>query len=365
MEATSFRCPCCGASLVFGAYSQEMHCSSCDNTFPLESIQQAAQIENIHNSTDADMHWDMPAGQEMGPDAQGNLQAFRCETCGAEILADPETAATECVYCGSPTILPGVLEGAYKPDGLIPFQKTKEQAQEAYKNHCKGKKLLPTGFYDDSRLEKITGVYVPFWLFKCETESDMTFNATRTSVTREGQYMVTRTSHYLIHRGGHVNFDQVPVDGSKKMDDTMMESIEPFDAKKVEDFQIAYLSGYQAQRHDVSAQDCAPRANERIRQTVRSLIRDTVVGYHTVTPTKTQVEIQNSSVRQILMPVWLLNTKWKDKMYTFAMNGQTGQFIGDLPTDKGKFWKWLLGLTFGLGIGGCVLLYILMTMGVV
>ena len=364
MEATSYRCPCCGASLTFGADSQEMHCASCDNTFPLESVEQASHL-HVEDTTDAQMHWDMPTADSLSQQDASSLHAFRCSTCGAEILTEKEIAATECVYCGNPTILPGVLEGAYKPDGVIPFQKTKEEAQVAFKNHCKGKKLLPSGFYTDARLEKITGVYVPFWLFSCETESDMTFNATRTSVTREGQYMVTRTSHYLIHRGGHINFDQVPVDGSLKMDDTMMESIEPFDAGKIRDFQIAYLSGYQAQRHDVSAESCAPRVNARIRQSVQSVIRDTVAGYHTVTPAKTQVNLYNTKVKQILMPVWLLNTKWNDQMYTFAMNGQTGRFIGDLPTDKGKFWKWLLGLTFGLGIGGCVLLFVLMTMGVI
>lgn len=364
MEATSYRCPCCGASLIFGADNQEMYCDSCENTFPLESLEQMAQL-NFEETTDENMHWDMPAEDTLSGEEASHLQAFRCSTCGAEILADPEIAATECIYCGNPTILPGVLEGAYKPDGVIPFQKTKEEAQEAFKNHCKGKKLLPTGFYNDARLEKITGVYVPFWLFRCETESDMTFNATRSVTTREGNYMVTRTSHYLIHRGGHMNFDQLPVDGSKKMDDTMMESIEPFDAKKVQDFQIAYLSGYQAQRHDVTAEECAPRANERIRQSVQSVIRNTVTGYHTVTPARTHVNMYNTQVQQILMPVWLLNTRWKDQVYTFAMNGQTGRFIGDLPTDKGKFWKWLLGLTAGIGIGGCVLIYILLSMGVI
>lgn len=363
MEATTFQCPCCGAGLAFDANTQELACASCGNVFPLEGVEQAAQIQ-LEDTTDAQMHWDMPAARAMAAD-EGFLQAYRCETCGAQILTDPETAATECVYCGGATVLPGVLEGAYKPDGVIPFQKTKEEAQQAYKNHCKGKKLLPTGFYSDGRLEKITGVYVPFWLFSCETEADMTFNATRVSVRREGQYEVTRTSHYLVYRGGHMQFDQVPVDGSRKMEDAMMESIEPYDAEKIKDFQVAYLAGYQAQRYDVDAEECKPRANERIRRSVQSVIRDTVMGYHSVTPAKTQIDVQHGRVKQVLMPVWLLNTRWKDQMYTFAMNGQTGTFIGDLPTDKGKFWKWLLGLTFGLGIGGCVVLYILMAMGVI
>lgn len=364
MESTSFLCPCCGAALHFGADSQALQCLSCGNSFLLKNVEEASAIQ-VEDTKDEQMQWDMGPVRDMAAEAEGHLQAYRCETCGAEILADPEIAATECVYCGNPTVMPQVLSGIYRPDGVIPFKRTKEEAQEAFRNHCSGKKLLPTGFYTESRLEKIQGVYVPFWLFECETEADMTFNATRTTTNREGQYMVTRTRHYLLHRGGHVAFEKVPVDGAKNMDDTMMESIEPFDYRMIEDFQIAYLSGFQAQRHDVSAESCQPRANERIRQSVRSLMQGTVMGYHTVVPTKTQINLKNPRVKQVLMPVWLLNTKWKDQMFTFAMNGQTGQFIGDLPTDKGKFWKWLLGISAGIGLGGCALAYILLSMGVI
>lgn len=363
MEALHYRCPCCGSSLTFGAESQQLDCPSCGNSFPLEGLEQAAQI-NVKNTTDADMHWEQAENAGFDNMENQHLRAYRCQSCGAEILADDVTAATECVYCGNPSIMPGVLEGAYRPDGLIPFKKTKEEAQEAFRNHCKGKKLLPNGFFDETRVEKITGVYVPFWLFQCDAEADVTYNAQKISIRREGQYEVTRTSHFLVRRGGHIGFNQVPVDGSSKMDDTMMESIEPFDSEKAGEFQIAYLSGYQAQRHDVDAEKCQPRANERIRESVRSMMAGTVQGYTSFTPANTQIELEHGTVRQILMPVWMLNTRWRDQIYTFAMNGQTGRFIGDLPTDKGKFWKWLLGLFLGIGAGGCLIAWLLFALGV-
>ncbi len=260
--------------------------------------------------------------------------------------------------------MPDVLTGAYRPDGVIPFQKSKEDAQNAFREHCKGKKLLPRGFYDESRLEKITGVYVPFWLFQADAEADCTYNATKVSAHRQGSYEVIKTAHYLVRRGGHVGFKQVPVDGSSKMDDTMMESIEPFDSDAARDFTIAYLSGYQAQRHDVDSEACQPRANERIRQSVKELMQNTVHGYATCTPANTKIQLQHSQVRQVLLPVWMLNTRWRDQIYTFAMNGQTGRFIGDLPTDKGKFWKYLLGIAAGIGLGGFAIAYLLFSMGV-
>lgn len=364
MQATRYSCPCCGASLVFGSSSQQLDCPACGNIYPLETMQQVEEC-TLEDTTDAEMEWQTGGNNELNEEEHRQLRAYHCQSCGAEILADAETAATECVYCGNPTIMPDVLTGVYRPDGVIPFQKSREEAQEAFKNYCKGKKLLPDGFYDEERLEKITGVYVPFWLFSCDAEADMTFNATRVHSSRQGQYQVTRTDHFLLLRGGHVLFNQVPVDGSVKMDDAMMESIEPFNPENAKDFTIAYLSGYQAQRHDVGAEESKPRANARIRQSVDQLMRGTVSGYATAMPAKTRIDLRHGKVRQVLMPVWLLNTKWKDQIYTFAMNGQTGLFVGNLPTDKGKFVKWLVLLFAGIGAVGSGILYLLLNGGAV
>ena len=361
-QSTLYRCPCCGSALTFGGQSQQLDCASCGNSFPLETIQAVAglQVENTEQ-----LEWSSAQEAPFTPQEYGQLKAYHCQSCGAEILTDGTTAATECVYCGNPSVLPEVLTGVYRPDGVIPFQKTKQDAQNAFRDHCKGKKLLPKGFFDENRVEKITGVYVPFWLFRTDAEADCTYNATKVSSHRSGNYMVTNTAHYLLHRGGYVRFNEVPVDGSQKMDDDLMESIEPFSYDATKGFSIAYLSGYQAQRHDVDAQHCQPRANERIQKSVAQLMKGTVGGYASATPANTRIQLLNSQVSQVLMPVWMLNTRWQDHTYTFAMNGQTGRFIGDLPTDKGKFWGWLLGLTAGIGLGGYVILFLLYTLGVI
>ena len=362
--AAHYKCPCCGASLTFGSQSQQLECQSCGNTFPLEALEQVDALAQVENTTDEEMQWQFSSASAFDEEEQSHLRVFRCQNCGSEIVADETTAATECVYCGSPSILPGVLSGAYKPDAVIPFKKSKQEAMAALRNHCKGKKLLPNGFMNENRIEKITGVYEPFWLFQADTDGDCTYDATRVSVHREGQYEVIRTAHFRVHRGGQMSFKQVPVDGSTKMDDTLMESIEPYDNDKAESFTTAYLSGYQAKRHDVEAADCQPRANERIRQSVASVLRNTVMGYSTVTPLNTQVRLNHGQVKQVLMPVWMLNTRWQDKTYTFAMNGQTGRFVGDLPTDMGKFWRYLILIALGIGAGGYALAYLLFSMGV-
>ena len=363
-SAKQYKCPACGSPLTFGSQSQQLDCASCGNTYPLETIEEADAIQQETSTSDPFSWQGNP--QSAFSDSEGSqLRAYRCQACGAEMLVDDTTAATECVYCGNPSVLPDALTGAYRPDSVIPFQKSKADAQAAFRAHCQGKRLLPSDFVDDSRMEKITGVYVPFWLFQADAEADCTYNATKVSMRRQGNYEIINTAHFLVRRGGHVGFKQVPVDGASQFDDTLMESIEPFDSDQAQDFSVAYLSGYQAQRHDVDAEACQPRANERIQKSVRELMDGTVHGYATCTPANTRIQLEHGQVRQVLMPVWMLNTRWREKTYTFAMNGQTGRFIGDLPTDKGKFWRWLLGLAAGIGLGGFGIAYLLFTMGVV
>lgn len=115
-----------------------------------------------------------------------------------------------------------------------------------------------------------------------------------------------------------------------------MESIEPFRFEDAIDFRTAYLSGYLADRYDISLEDSIERANNRIRRSVSDTLRSTVTGYQTLEEEDGKVSLSNRSSSYALYPVWLLNTTWHDKRFTFAMNAQTGLFVGDLPTDNRK-----------------------------
>lgn len=190
-------------------------------------------------------------------------------------------------------------------------------------------------------------MYVPFWLFDADADAHIRYHATRIRTWSDRDYDYTETQHYAVLRSGDLSFTHVPVDGSSRMPDDLMESIEPFDFSSAVDFQTAYLSGYLADRYDVNADDSIGRANERVKKSTESVFASTVVGYHTVVPESTSVRLANGRVRYALYPVWLLNTVWNGKTFSFAMNGQTGKFVGDLPVDKGKKWRWF-GLVSGI-----------------
>lgn len=268
------------------------------------------------------------------------LNTYICQSCGGELMCDANTAATTCPYCDNPVVLSQRVAGALRPDLVIPFQLDKEAAKAALLRHYKGKPLLPKCFKDENRLEKLQGVYVPFWLFDADADADVHFRGTKVRTWMDSNYTYTQTRHYSIHRRGAVAFRGVPVDGSNKMANDLMESIEPYDLSKAVDFETAYLAGFLADKYDVDADTAAPRANERIRTSAVQAMESTVVGYSTLTAQNTNIRLENSHVRYALFPVWMLSTRYRDTDYIFAMNGQTGKMVGNLPCDKGAWWRW-------------------------
>ena len=212
---------------------------------------------------------------------------------------------------------------------------------------------------DQVWIDEIKGVYVPFWLFDTDVDAKVRYKATKIRTWSDSDYNYTQTSYYMVHRGGSVGFEYVPVDGSTKMADDLMESIEPYDFKDAVDFQTAYLAGYLADKYDVNAEESIGHANRRIRQSTEDAFRATVKGYSGVVVENSNVRLENSRVKYALYPVWILNTTWQGKKYRFAMNGQTGKFVGNLPTDKGAYVRWFVGLTVGISVAAFSILSLL------
>ncbi|MBR4881879.1 MAG: hypothetical protein IKU19_08085 [Clostridia bacterium] len=351
-----YKCPCCGGAIEFNATVGQMKCPYCDSEFEMESL--ASYDEELKNQQDDSMSWETGAGDSWQPGEEEGLRVYVCNSCGGEIVGDENMAATLCPFCDNPVVLKGQFAGELRPNLVIPFKLDKKAAKEALKNHYKGKRFLPKVFKDENHIDEIKGVYVPFWLFDTDTAANVRYRATRTRGWSDSRYNYTETSYYAVTRGGTVGFENVPVDGSTKMADDMMESIEPYNMAEGVDFQTAYLAGYLADKYDVTAEASIERANERIKKSTEDALASTVQGYMTVTPEHSSVRFINGRARYALLPVWLLNTTWNGQKYTFAMNGQTGKFAGDLPCDKGMFKKWLFGLSGAIGAGLFILSYL-------
>jgi len=366
MQTVTYKCPCCGAPLAFDGVSRKLSCASCRNEFELENLEAVQQIE-IEDDGFECMDWKMDS---QGYNEVPGSQTYSCQSCGAELVTDETTTATECAYCGSPIILSNVLNDSPSPAYVLPFKVSEEEAKKMFHDYFHGKKLIPNIFEtSQNRISEIRRLYVPYWLFSCRADAHMTYNATRVRSSRQGDYEVTRTSHYLVRRTGTLDFDGIPVDSSEKLDNRITESLEPYDFKEAIPFAPATLSGSMADRPDVDEADCRDRANERLRASTKDVFRSTVIGYHSVVERGCSIRTNNASAVPVLLPVWLIRTEKNEngekKTYTFAINGQTGKLTCDVPFSKSKAAKWFFGMFAGIGAAGYALACVLAMLGVI
>ncbi|MBQ7915256.1 MAG: hypothetical protein IJ315_00530 [Firmicutes bacterium] len=338
MSAMIYKCPHCGSVLEYDAEKYMMTCDHCNSTFtPEEAAQEAKGDETIHQ-----------AGNEQDEQFAEEVTAYQCPSCGAQIMTEPNTAATFCTFCGSPTIIPSKLSGAYRPAQVIPFKISKEQAQEAFAKWCKNGRFTPKDFALPQELEKITGLYVPFWLFDCTVDGGMTANGTRVRTWPMGSYIYTNTKYYNIRRRAVMQYDRVPADGSGNMDDRTMDLLEPYNYNELVQFQMPYLAGFQAEKYDKTPKDVYPRVRERIDQYTLQKMRETIHGYSSVTNTQFQNTYRGNNAVYTLLPVWIHRYRYEGQVYQFAKNGQTGKIVGKPTVDKSKVAAWFAGIGSGI-----------------
>lgn len=356
-DTKEFKCPACGGTLAFDSKSQKMKCEYCDTEVDAEAFK--AYEEEQQNIPEDQMNWESTAGSEWGEEESKGLATYICKSCGGEIIGDESMGSSSCPYCGNSVVVPGKFSGMLKPDIVIPFKLDKKAARAALEKHLTGKKLLPAVFKDRNHIDEVIGVYVPFWLFTADVSADITYKGEKIRRWSTSKYEYTETKFYSIKRSGTIEFENVPVDGSEKMEDDLMESIEPFDIGEAVDFNMAYLAGYVADKYDVDAESSIDRANERIKRSAEDAFLETVSGYDSVYTDNSNIRLNGGKTKYALYPVWILNTTWNGEHYKFAMNGQTGKFVGNLPLDKAAYTKMLItsGTVFAVAAAGLLTLF--------
>lgn len=330
------KCKGCGAKIVFDPKSQKMHCEYCNSKYEITE----ETPEEIKNDSK-------------------DLDVYHCPSCGAQIVSEPNTTSTFCVYCKNTAILKNKLTGEFLPQAIIPFHKTKQEAIDGFVKLRKGKRLVPNEFLDPKNIEEIKGIYIPFWFFDYQIESTMSAKAKTINTLHTQNSTTIVTKEYLANRKGSMIFDNIPVDGSTHFQDNIMRSIEPFNYQGLKKYSSDYLSGFLSELYNVKKEDAFLIANERAKKTTYDLLYNNIKskGYDTVDILDNTYNIVNTNSNYVLLPVWMLNVKYQNNFYTFAMNGQTGEMIGNIPIDKKKSVKYFW-IAFAISLIVCIIIAI-------
>lgn len=337
-----YHCPNCGAALEYSADRHMLHCSHCGTEMTVEAYQ---KYEEQQRNSEADTEnqereeQNAYAGQEQAAKERGqmNMKIYHCSSCGAILETDTTTAATRCAYCGNPTLIEDRIEGRYRPDLIIPFSISKEKAMEAYEQWTGKGPLTPRELRGKTVTDRMTGIYIPFWIYDFHADGRITANATRTRVVPRHNGEDVYTDHFLVVRELGSDFRGIPADGSSKMDDTVMDKLEPFNMQGIKQFAPEYLSGFLAERYDLTDENVVSRAKQRASDYIISMTMSTIAGYNSVVPLDRDVRLTPLGCRYALFPVWMMNCTYRGKPFTFVMNGQTGRIVADRPISGKRF----------------------------
>ncbi len=340
MEVT-YTCPNCGAAMGFDAASGKLHCAYCGQYMNVGEYEEkyGKKTDGGDKAGAQNEAFSGEEGSDSGQTGRGSYNktiTYQCQSCGAQLISDEHTSATICAFCGNPTLVRDRLEGRFEPDTIIPFKIDKDAAKALVRKWMAKGLLTPSMLKKDSVIDEITGVYVPFWLYDYFCDDSMLANATRTRTTSDSKYIYHHTDHYSVTRYTKAEFDRIPADASQRMPDEMMDKLEPFEYGAMVPFSMPYLSGYLSEKFNYTAQELQNRTQTRAKNYIEQMTRETIVGYATVVVIDNQVHCQKAREEYSLLPVWILNYRYRNENHQLFMNGQTGKIVADRPVSNIK-----------------------------
>jgi len=304
-----FKCQNCGGNIVYNPDKGAMVCPHCEG----EETQQKIT----------------------GEDADYNSME-KCLNCGAPLKVGEFTSASQCEFCGHYLIFDERVRGQYQPKRMIPFSISKQKAKDIMQNSFAKKVFAPSDFLAANMLEKMTGEYVPFFLYDMDAQGNLRAEGTRVRTWVSGKTEYTETSFYDVVRDMTASFNEVPVDASNDMPDDTMDLMEPYDYGNLRAFREPDLSGFESEVYNQSATELFPRAQKKAHDDTVTMMKDSIVGYDGVRIISENVNVTKKKDEYALLPVWKYVYSYKNKMYTYFINGQTGKLVGEAPVSVSK-----------------------------
>ena len=324
-----YTCPNCGGKRIYKAGSNELVCESCGtkaliSTITVDEVSGAAQGVKTGSDT-------------MTENEKGT--SIKCPGCGADIQVRTEDAAIKCGFCDNTVIMDSRLQGAFRPTRILPFKISEKAAKDRFISWKNSGPLTPKSF-KEATARKVTGCYVPFWLYDYEVRVSMTALATRTEKTTANNAERTTTEKYEVVRDTLAVYNDMPAVASENYPENSMKILEPFEYKDFQTFASPYLAGFSAEHFTKSADDLRDKVQAEIRADAEEATKATITGYDQVNVSVSNTVFENERVENVLLPVYKLDYDYQGKKYPLFMNGQTGEIQGKLPKSKLKILLW-------------------------
>lgn len=326
-EETDKKCPRCGGVMDFDPATGNLHCPYCDyeENIPVEKDEPGNAEELDFDSAE------FTANKDWGVATKTVL----CKSCGAESIYDALQTSAVCPFCGSNQVMDQNDKDTIAPGGVVPFSITDKEASELFKNWIKRKFFCPKLAKQSANPDKFKGIYLPYWTFDTQTFSTYTgeYGIDHKKKDRNGNTIVETVWHHTNGKYSEFIDDELVI-ATNKQDKSMLKGIEPFDTANNKAYKPEYIAGFVAERYSVGLKDAWKKAETSIRNKLRNHVSDKIRNEHRADRTRNvslTTNFTNKTYKYLLLPIWVSNFKYNDKVYQFMVNGQTGKISGKTP----------------------------------
>ena len=336
------KCPKCDGALEYNPAYDKMECPYCGSEFTTHEAMahqrlqdnavkmtapSAAGYENVQENAGTNY-----ASNDVQPETAGEQQntmecnIYTCTACGAELAVNGVEASTFCAYCGQPTIVFSRVSNELMPKWVIPFRIQKDQAVAGIRERLNKGLFVPKEI-KNFEVEKVRGIYVPYFLF------DLYYYDWQRIRSQVGSGKHKRTITSI--REAECDFKRLSCDASIQLNDESSQRLEPYDMRCIKPFEPGYLSGFYADRYDMTAQQLNGVAIGRAKVLFDLEVQKSVRGSNKrIIENRPRYRVDNAEYA--LLPAWFLTFRYKNEPYTMLVNGQTGKVVGAVPFDKAK-----------------------------
>lgn len=345
IEETDKKCPRCGGVMDFDPATGGLKCPYCDYVQVIqkedEQPETAQELDFSQVENTANCNW----GAEK--------KTVICKACGAESVYDALEISAVCPFCGSNQVMEAADKQTMAPGGVIPFKITDRQASELFKSWIKKKWFCPKMAKESAKAKHFKGVYLPYWTFDANTTSEYRAEYGKERRVKRGDKTETVVDWYPTRGTYRESFDDELVCATTNQNQSMLAGLEPYNTADNKSYKPEYVAGFAAERYAVGVKDGWEMAQNSIRRKLDSHISDVIEVENRADRVRNLqfvTKYRNITYKYLLLPVWISSYKYKDKVYKFMINGQTGKVSGKIPISIPKVILTIVGVLAIIGI---------------
>lgn len=326
LEETDKKCPSCGGVMDFDPATGGLSCPYCGHTEEIQTREGDESAEELALE-DADKVENCDWGVAK--------KTVICKACGAESVYDALEISAVCPFCGSNQVMEASDQNTMAPGGVVPFQISDKQASDLFKNWIRHKWFCPKLAKESAKAKNFKGIYLPFWTFDALTKSQYRGEFGRDKVKKKADGKTQVETTWYSVRGNHEEFfDDELICATTNHNQSMLRGLEPYNTADNKSYRPEYVAGFAAERYAIGIKEAWQMAKTSIKFKLQRSIEKRIIKENNADRVRNlQIDAAFSKLtyKYLLLPVWISSYKYKEKVYQFMVNGQTGKVSGKTP----------------------------------